>query len=282
MWKRWVGTLPASPGPGCRDTEHGRSVGIWGTEREPARFNKTLCGNRRGEKSEVDFTVVPGRRRRVPALRLSSWGSPPSLTWGGRRWGGTPGCAGSRCLSWRTGPWRPSHRFHSGRHRRGRRTLPRQTESFVIFFFLAQQLVDCSVCRGLPLVPFLPSRPAGSTLTTPSADWKKNWITFKMIKCVVLSAVWIAEHTNYFHWIHMIHKVSLCQVEGNLKKTKQETVQGSGKSDFWNPRFPSALWVLYYSGTTYMSVSTGLLEYPEKVARRVEMSQWSLSGNVSP
>lgn len=82
-------------------------------------------GTARENKSEVGVAVAPGRRRLVPALRLSSWGSPPSLTWGVRRLGGTPGRAGSRCLSWRTGPWRPSHRFRSGRHRRGRRTLPR-------------------------------------------------------------------------------------------------------------------------------------------------------------
>lgn len=84
-------------------------------------------------------------------------------------------------------------------------------------------------------------------------------------------------HTNHFHWIHMVHKVSLSQVQGNLREAEKNRPRLQD-CYFWEleelhinftPPYPQRVPCNdYITEATYMPIATGLLENPGKRENR--------------
>lgn len=85
--------------------------------------------------------------------------------------------------------------------------------------------------------------------------------------------------TNYFHWIHMVHKVSLSQVQGNLREAEKSRPRLQDvQSYFWEleelhinftPPYPQRVPCNdYITEATYMSIAASLLKNPGKKGDR--------------
>lgn len=215
-------TLPLSSGPGCRETEHGRLLGIW---------RAILCKAKAGLAAVVlrypktSVAIVPQRWtdtrcRRPSSAGFRAWRS--GWAFGSR---GRAGSSSARYPSWSTGPSRPGHRYRNGRHRPAAQTLRAQNaEPWLHADGFYHRLLQLGKTLLL-LLPFLSPKSFGSSFTTPSAG--RSVVVGLLHPCLVdILSVWgqrlRKERTDFVHNIHVVHVVSLPQVKGQLWGKEKE------------------------------------------------------------
>lgn len=136
------------------------------------------------------------------------------------------------------------------------------TFSFVAYTFRLCSFVSLAAVEIE--IPFLPSRPDGSTLITPSANKRDKiksirlrWKDTFHCMCAHFEDASTDTHTDYFHMVHMVDEVPLRQVQADLRKSREENSHSYAKGY-------KSLGVISGSWKSYTQVA--LLPIPKRVA----------------
>lgn len=162
---------------------------------------------------------IPRRWRGTSCLQPSSAGSHASRLRPACGSQGRSARAWSRCPSGSTGPSRPGHRSRNGRHTPAAQTLSTHHSRLVISLpripHISARLDSKSAlwrylfCLQSLLCPALRRRLQNETVSVILNGWPvdQGWTHNK-----------IKERTDFVHPFHMVHIVSLPQVEGQLSQ----------------------------------------------------------------